>query len=84
MDDAVMAHKRQGLQHLASESPDEASRETMEVVSFDQFVEVNAEELHGDTQMVTEVEVFSHLDDMVFLFRVLRCMFVSLVVPWWS
>ena len=81
MDNAVMAHKRQGLQHLASESPDETSRETMEVVSFDQFVEVNAEELHGDTQMVTEVEVFSHLDDMVFLLRVLQCTSVSLAVP---
>ena len=82
MNDAVMAHKRQRLQHLASESPDETSRETMEVVSFDQFVEVNAEELHGDTQMVSEVEVFSHLDDMVFLLRVLQFILVSLAVPW--
>ena len=44
----------------------------MEVVRLDQFVEVDAQELHRYAKMATEVEVLGHLDDMMLLIGVLR------------
>ena len=43
----------------------------MEVVRLDELVEVDAQELHCDAEMATEVEVLVHLDDVVLLLRVL-------------
>ena len=79
----MVTHEREGLQHLARETTNKTCREPMEVVRLDQLVEVDAQQLHRDAQMATEVEVFSHLDDMVFLLRVLQCTSVSLAVPSW-
>ena len=71
MDDAVVTHECQGLQHLTCETTNQASRKSMEVVGLDQFIEVDAEQFHRDAQVTTEVEVLSHLDDMMLLVRVL-------------
>ena len=43
----------------------------MEVVRLDELVEVDAQELHCDAEMATEVEVLGHLDDVVLLVRIL-------------
>ena len=67
----MMAHERERLQHLTCEAANEASREPMKVVRLDQFVKVNAQELHRNAQMTTEIEMLRHLDDMVLLFRIL-------------
>ena len=70
--DAMVAHESQRLQHLAREAADQTSRETMEVVGLDEFVEVDTQQLHRDTQVPTEVEVFCHFDNVMLLIRVLR------------
>lgn len=57
---------------MARESPNQRGGEADEAIGFDQFVQVDAEQLHRDTEMIPEVEVLSHLDDMVLLFLVLR------------
>ena len=71
MDNAVVTHECQRLQHLTCEATNQAGCESVEVVRLDQLVEVDAEEFHRDTQVPTEVEMFCHLDDMMLLVRVL-------------
>ena len=71
VDDPVVAHEDEGEQHLAREAPDERSREADEAVRLDEFVQVDAEKFHRDTEVVTEVEVLRHLDDMVLLLGIL-------------
>lgn len=68
----MMTHQRKGQQHLARKAPDQRSRKANETVRFDKLIKINAEELHCNAQVVPEVKVFSHLDHMVFLFRVLE------------
>ena len=70
--DAMVAHESQRLQHLAREAADQASRETVEVVGLDELVVIDAEEFHSDAQVSTEVEMFGHFNDMMFLIRVLQ------------
>lgn len=72
VNDVMMSHQRQGLKHLASEAPDESSGKAHETVGFDELVEVDAEQLHGDAEVVSEVEVLRHLDDIVLLLLVLK------------
>ena len=67
----MLSHKQQRLQHLTGKATDERGGETVEVVRFDQLIKVDAQQLHRNTQVTTEVEVFSHLDDMVLLLSVL-------------
>lgn len=71
VDNAMVTHQREGLQHLACEPSNETGCEAMEVVRLDQLVEVDAQELHRNAQMATEVEVLGHLDDVVLLVRIL-------------
>lgn len=73
MNDAVVAHECQRLQHLTREAADKTGCEAMEVVRLDQFVQIDAQQLHRNTQVATEVEVLSHLDNMVLLIRILSC-----------
>lgn len=73
MHNPVMAHQGQRGKHLTSEPSNEGCGESDEAVRLDELVEVDAQEFHGDTKMTTEIEVFSHLDHMVFLFGVLNC-----------
>ena len=72
MHNPMMSHQNQTLQELNGESSNEGRRESSERVGFDEFVEVDAEEFGSDAEMVSEVEVFGHSDDVVFLFWVLE------------
>lgn len=60
------------MQHLTCEPANKPSRKSHETVGLDKLIEVNAQELHRDAEMTTEIEMFRHLDDMVFLILVLR------------
>lgn len=68
----MMAHQAQGHDHLACESPDQSCGEADKAIGLDQFVQVDAEQFHRDAEMVPEVKVFCHLDNMVLLIMVLR------------
>lgn len=72
VDDPVVAHQTQRHDHLTCESPNQRGGEADEAIGLDQFVQINTEQFHRDTEMIPEVKVLSHLDDMVLLFVVLR------------
>ena len=69
--DAMVPHEGQRQQHLAREAADESGREAHEAVRLDQLVEIDAQQLHGDTKVVAEIEMFSHLDNMVLFVMIL-------------
>jgi hypothetical protein len=71
MYNAVMTHESQGAQHLGGKAANESSREANESVCFDQFVQIDAKEFHSNAEMVTEVKMLSHFDDVVLFIRVL-------------
>lgn len=48
MDHVLLAQVLQGLQDLDRKSADQAERHAHEVVPFDEFVQVDAEQLEGD------------------------------------
>lgn len=68
----MVTHESQRLEHLVREPPNEPSREPDKAVGLDELVEVDAQELHRDAEMASEVEVFRHLNDMVLLLGVLQ------------
>ena len=59
------------MQHLAREASNERRREADEPIRLDQFVKVDAQELHCDAKVAAEVEVFRHFDNVVLLIGVL-------------
>jgi hypothetical protein len=67
----MMTHQRQGRQHLGGKSPNENSRKASKAISFYQLVQIDAEKLHRNAKMVSEIEMLGHLDNMVLLFRIL-------------
>lgn len=72
MYDSMMTHQRQGRQHLSGESPNKDGRKASKAISFYQLVQIDAEKFHRNAKMVSKIEMFRHLDNMVLLFRVLE------------
>lgn len=72
MNDTVVSHQRQRLQHLTREPPNERCREPNKAIGLDQLVQVDTEQLGGNAQMTTEVEMLDHLKNMVFLILILQ------------
>jgi hypothetical protein len=69
---SMMTHQCQRGQHLSREPPDKNGRKASKAISFYQFVQIDAEKLHHNAKMLSEVEMFYHLDNMVLLFRILE------------
>lgn len=69
---AMMPHQAQGQQHLARKTTNQRRGEASERVCLDQLVEIYAQKLHGDAQMIPEVEMFRHFDDMMSSFGILQ------------
>lgn len=72
MHDTMMAHQRQRQKHLTCEPPYERSGKSYETVRLDELVEVDAQELHRDAEVASEIEILGHFDDMMLLLLVLR------------
>jgi hypothetical protein len=53
------------LQYLDGESPDQANGDSLEVVVFDELVQVNAQQLKPNDQVLSEYRVVLHSDDIV-------------------
>jgi len=66
-----MTHERKGQQHLAREPANKGSRKPNKAICLDQLVQIDAEQFHGYAEVVSEVEMFIHLDDVMFFIRVL-------------
>lgn len=65
MDNVFSVQEPQALNQGVGEPPDEAQTETLVVVLLDQLVQVQVHELEADAQVVPEVEVVQHVDDVV-------------------
>ena len=78
----MVPHQRERQQHLARKTANQCRCKTHKTVSLDKFVKIDAKKFHGDTQVISEVEMLGHLDDMVFLLQILdRELDVSTLVP---
>ena len=67
MYDTMMAHEAERQECLRRETADEAGRETGKIVGLDELIEIDAEELHCDAQVVAEIERLGHFDDVELL-----------------
>lgn len=71
VDDAVLAQEDERLEHLDREPANEGRREADEAVGLDELVQVDAQKLGRDAEVVPEVEVLRHDDDAVLLVGIL-------------
>lgn len=71
MDDAVLAEEDEGLKHLNGEAPDQGCRKAGKAIGLDELVEIDAEELRCNAEVIAEVEVLGHNDDTMLLVGVL-------------
>ena len=67
-----MPHQTQRHDHLARKTAYQSGGEADESVGLDQLVQVDAQQFHRDAQVIAEVKVFRHLDDMVLLLVILH------------
>lgn len=56
---------------MICEATNERGRKSNESIGFDQFIEVDAQQLHGNAQVITEVKMFGHFDNMMFFIGIL-------------
>jgi hypothetical protein len=71
MNYTMVPHQRERQQHLTCKTADQSRRKAHKTVSLDKFVKIDAKKFHGDAQVISEVEMLSHLNDMVFLLQIL-------------
>ena len=57
---------------MTRKAPDQRGCESNKAIRFDELVKIDAQELSGNAEMASEVEVFCHLDHMVLLLRILK------------
>lgn len=64
MDDTVLVQRIKTLEDGVGELPDQREAEALELVLFDELVEVHAEQLEGHADVAAEGEVLQHVDDV--------------------
>lgn len=62
VDDAMAFKQVECWQHLLCEAADEWEWEAFEFISFDELIQVHAEELGGDAEVAAEVEGLGEVD----------------------
>lgn len=65
MNDSIAPHDLETSQQLHREATDQGGRKPDKVVRLDQFVEIEAEQLRYDTQVISEREMIDNLDHVV-------------------
>lgn len=71
VNDVVLLHQQQRLQHLTSKSLDESSSKPCKAVRFDKLIQIDAEQLSSYAEMATEVEMLGFHDNIVLVLWVL-------------
>lgn len=71
MDNVLLFQKFQRLKDLDGEAADQRERHAHEVVSFDELVQVDAEQFEAQQQVRAECAVVLDADDVVLVLRVL-------------
>lgn len=74
----VLTHQHKRCKHLGRESTNKRRREPGESVGLDELVQVDAQQLSDDAQVVAERKVFVHLQDMILLLGILRANLAAL------
>ena len=64
VDDSVPAQGFQALQDRVCKLSDQWQAEALELVAFDQLIQVHAQQLKGHADVVAEGEVFKHVHDI--------------------
>ena len=57
---------------MRRESSDEVGGETNKSVSLDELIQIDTKKLHCDAEMIPEVEVLGHFDNVVLLVCILH------------
>lgn len=71
MDDVELFHIVKGDEQLDGKAANEPFRDALEVVHFDEFVEVHAEDLKCQNQVLSEDQRLHDLHDVFLVFRVM-------------
>ena len=71
MYDLFAPQKNQAIEHLFGETPNQLQRKALEVMRFDELVEVHPKQLRGDAEMAAEVEALYKIDSAEPTFRIL-------------
>lgn len=64
VDDSVSAKSLQALQNGVCKLPDQWQAEALELVAFDELVQVHAQQLKSHADVVAKSEVFEHVHDI--------------------
>lgn len=67
MNHRVIFLELEGLQDLDCESPDQTWRNTSELIGLDKFVQIHAQKLKRDDQVLAKHFIVKHADDVVFV-----------------
>ena len=70
MHNPSLAHEGKTGESLLSEAADQGRRKALKTVSFDQFIQIYAQQLHRHTQMISEREGFGHVHNMMLVIRI--------------
>jgi len=70
-----MTHECEGHQHLTCKSTDEGSGKADKTVGLDKFIEIDAKQFRGNTQVIAKIEMFNHFENMMISIRVLEILF---------
>ena len=71
MDDSGLFEQAQGIQYLGQELMDQAMAEALVLVLFEQFIQVDGQQLKDNAQVATEYEGVLHASDMSQVLRVM-------------
>ena len=72
MNDVLRAQELQHFEELDAEALDEAQVESLEVLGANELIQVDGEHFKADAQVASEPEVVGHLDDCLFIVRILQ------------
>ena len=70
MDNVFITHEFQSLQNLDGESSNQTEWNTLEVISFDELIQIDWKQLESNQQVTPEVAVILYANDVVLVVRV--------------
>lgn len=72
VDDLVLVKENEAGQELLCKAPNELQGEPLEIMRFDEFVQVHPKQVGRDTQVTTKVEALIEIDHAVSIVGVLE------------
>lgn len=69
---SVVTHKDKRHEHLRGEPSDQRGCESNKCICFDQFIKIDTHQLHCYAQVIAEIKMIIHFNDVMFLIRILK------------